>query len=303
MTAVLSKTETNTIGIGSTTPFTNFEGIPVSATNIGYVQIGDEIIGYQSVGSGVLNIASGTGNQRGVDNTVPIEHQIDTVVKKYEFGGVSMRRIQVPDTSTLGLSSPIDLDSYHVTFDRTANGKNRSADSATEPQLSFNSEAFVGGSNVRASENILYSALVPRYDVLTPTEVTGARTNVSASIRTVTGTSVGGNEVPFIDEGFQNVQLNTYNSLDTVQMVASKINETQYLQGLPNGKSFSTILNLSSNDENISPIIALSSGSETEFISNRLNNPIGEDRYSEDNTVIQLLMILMHQFMFQILYF
>ena len=285
LTAVLSKTETNTIGIGSTTPFTNFEGIPVSATNIGYVQIGDEIIGYQSVGSGVLNIASGTGNQRGVDNTVPIEHQIDTVVKKYEFGGVSMRRIQVPDTSTLGLSSPIDLDSYHVTFDRTANGKNRSADSATEPQLSFNSEAFVGGSNVRASENILYSALVPRYDVLTPTGVTGARTNVSASIRTVTGTSVGGNEVPFIDEGFQNVQLNTYNSLDTVQMVTSKINETQYLQGLPNGKSFSTILNLSSNDENISPIITLSSGSETEFISNRLNNPIGEDRYSEDNRV------------------
>ena len=285
LTAVLSKTETNTIGIGSTTPFTNFEGIPVSATNIGYVQIGDEIIGYQSVGSGVLNIASGTGNQRGVDNTVPIEHQIDAVVKKYEFGGVSMRRIQVPDTSTLGLSSPIDLDSYHVTFDRTANGKNRSADSATEPQLSFNSEAFVGGSNVRASENILYSALVPRYDVLTPTGVTGARTNVSASIRTVTGTSVGGNEVPFIDEGFQNVQLNTYNSLDTVQMVTSKINETQYLQGLPNGKSFSTILNLSSNDENISPIITLSSGSETEFISNRLNNPIGEDRYSEDNRV------------------
>ena len=285
LTAVLSKTETNTIGIGSTTPFTNFEGIPVSATNIGYVQIGDEIIGYQSVGSGVLNIASGTGNQRGVDNTVPIEHQIDAVVKKYEFGGVSMRRIQVPDTSTLELSSPIDLDSYHVTFDRTANGKNRSADSATEPQLSFNSEAFVGGSNVRASENILYSALVPRYDVLTPTGVTGARTNVSASIRTVTGTSVGGNEVPFIDEGFQNVQLNTYNSLDTVQMVTSKINETQYLQGLPNGKSFSTILNLSSNDENISPIITLSSGSETEFISNRLNNPIGEDRYSEDNRV------------------
>ena len=285
LTAVLSKTETNTIGIGSTTPFTNFEGIPVSATNIGYVQIGDEIIGYQSVGSGVLNIASGTGNQRGVDNTVPIEHQIDAVVKKYEFGGVSMRRIQVPDTSTLGLSSPIDLDSYHVTFDRTANGKNRSADSATEPQLSFNSEAFVGGSNVRASENILYSALVPRYDVLTPTGVTGARTNVSASIRTVTGTSVGGNEVPFIDEGFQNVQLNTYNSLDTVQMVTSKINETQYLQGLPNGKSFSTILNLSSNDENISPIITLSSGSETEFISNRLNNPIVEDRYSEDNRV------------------
>ena len=285
LTAVLSKTETNTIGIGSTTPFTNFEGIPVSATNIGYVQIGDEIIGYQSVGSGVLNIASGTGNQRGVDNTVPIEHQIDAVVKKYEFGGVSMRRIQVPDTSTLGLSSPIDLDSYHVTFDRTANGKNRSADSATEPQLSFNSEAFVGGSNVRASENILYSALIPRYDVLTPTGVTGARTNVSASIRTVTGTSVGGNESPFIDKGFQNVQLNTYNSLDTVQMVTSKINETQYLQGLPNGKSFSTILNLSSNDENISPIIRLSSGSETEFISNRLNNPIGEDRYSEDNRV------------------
>ena len=285
LTSVLTRSETNTIGVGSTTPFTNFEGIPVSATNIGYVQIGEEIIGYQSVGTGVLNIASGTGNQRGVDNTIPIQHQIGEVVKKYELGGVSIRRIEVPDTSSLNVSSPIDLDSYHITFDRSANGKDRSIDSATIPQLSFNSESFAGGTNVRASENILYGAIIPRYDVGTPTGVNGAKTNIEATIRTVSGSSVAGNEVSFIDNGFQNVQLNTYNSLNTVRMVTSKINENQYLQNIPNSKSFTTILNLTSNDENLSPVIRLSSGSETEFINHRINNPIGEDNYSQDNRV------------------
>ena len=95
-------------------------------------------------------------------------------------------------------------------------------------EMCIRDRAFVGGSNVRASENILYGALIPRYDILTPTGVNGAKTNIDASIRTVSGTSAAGNETSFIDDGFQTVQLNTYNSLDTVKIVTSKINETQY---------------------------------------------------------------------------
>ena len=100
---------------------------------------------------------------------------------------------------------------------------------------------------------------------------------------------MGGNEPSFIDNGFQPVQLNTYNALDTVRLVSSKVNENQYLGSLPSSKSFTTILNLSSNDENISPVIRLSSGSETEFISHRLNNPIGLDNYSTDGRVNSII--------------
>ena len=182
------------------------------------------------------------------------------------------------------------MDSYHVTFNRDAtHGKDRSTDVSGAPQLSFNSESFTGGSNVRASQNILYGALIPRYDVLTPSGVAGAVTGIDASIRTVSGTSVGGNEPSFVDNGFQPVQLNTYNALDTVRLVSSKVNENQYLGSLPSSKSFTTILNLSSNDENISPVIRLSSGSETEFISHRLNNPIGLDNYSTDGRVNSII--------------
>ena len=286
LTSRLTKTETSIISVGSTAQFVNFEGVEVSANNLGYVKIGDEILGYQSINEGSLQIASGAGNQRGVDNTVPIQHEIGTVIKKHEISGVSIRRLEVSDSSVLGVSDPIDLDSYHITFNRDGtNGKDRRDDAPGFPQLSFNSESFTGGSNLRASQNILYGALIPRYDILTPSGVEGAVTNVDATIRTTSGTSISGNEPSFNDDGFQSIQLNAYNSLETVKLVASKINENEYLQNLPNGKSFTTIINLSSNDENISPIIRLGSGSETEFINHRLNRPISLDAYDTDGRV------------------
>jgi len=279
----LSRTETNVISVASTSQFVNFEGLPVSADNIGYVKVGTEIIGYQSVGNGILNIGSGSNKQRGVDSTIVIDHNVNSIIKKHEIGGVSIRRLEV---ANLSLSNLIGLDHYHVTFDRSANGKDRSTDTSTSPQLSFNTESFVGGSNVKASQNILYGALVPRYDVLTPTGVNGATTGIEASIRTTTGTSVDGQESSFVDKGFQTVQLNSYNPLESVRLVASKVNENQYLAS---EKSFTTILNFTSNDENISPIVKLSSGSETEFINHRLNNPIGLENYDIDNRVNSII--------------
>ena len=41
----------------------------------------------------------------------------------------------------------------------------------------------------------------------------GATTGIEASIRSVSGTSASGNEISFIDEGFENVQINNINSL------------------------------------------------------------------------------------------
>ena len=289
LSANLDKTEISVISVASTSQFSNFEGIPVSATNIGYIKIGGEIIGYQSVGNGVLNIGSGTDEQRGVDGTIVIDHNLNSVVKKHEIAGVSIRRLETTDTTGLSVTAPVDLDNYHVTFDRSANGKDRSSDVSNAPQLSFNSERFVGGSNVKATQNILYSALVPRYDILTPTGVNGSTTGIQASIRSVSGTSVSGNEPSFVDEGFENVQINSINSFDKVKIVASKVNESQYLTNLPSNKSFTTVLNLTTNDENISPLIRLTSGSETEFISNRLNRPIDLENYDGDGRVNSLI--------------
>ena len=282
--AELSKTETSVISVASTSQFTTFEGLAVSGVNTGYVKIGSEIIGYESVGTGVLNIGN---SQRGVDGTIIIDHAVSSVIKKHEIAGVSIRRLETTDTTGLPITTPIDLDDYHVQFSRTTSmGKIRDGgNSDSSPELSFNKDAFLGGSNVQATQNILYSALVPRYDVLTPTGVNGAVTGIEASIRSVSGTSASGNEISFIDEGFENIQINSINTFDKVKLVASKLNENQYLTNLPSNKSFTTILNLTTTDENISPMVRLTSGSETEFISHRLNRPIGLDNYDTDGRV------------------
>ena len=68
-------------------------------------------------------------------------------------------------------------------------------------------------------------------------------------------------------------------------MVASKVNEDQYLTNLPRNKSFTTNLTLISNNENLSPIIYLNGGSSTEFISNRLNQPFNPDAYGSNKLI------------------
>ena len=291
----LGRTITGQISVASTIQFANFEGIPVNNTNIGYVKIGNEVIGYSAVTSGngdagTLTIAAGGREIEGLATN----HEVGSVVRKHELCGVSIRRLEVK-RNVLG-SPKATLDDYHISFERDGSdgqggvvGKDRSSDATGLPQLSFSKQSPVGGSNVRGTQNILYSALVPRYDVLTPVGIEGTVTSIEASIRTVSGTSVDGNEVSFQDQGFQNVQLNRYNSLDKVNLVASKINEDQYLTNIPSNKSFTTIMNFISNDENLSPIIRLSSGSETEFISHRLNRPIDLDNYDIDNRVDSIL--------------
>jgi hypothetical protein len=266
ITSSLTSTSTTiSVAIGDTSNFATFEGVSVSGSNPGYAKIGNEIIKYESIGSGFLGTIT-----RGIDSTISIDHGINSLMYKYELNGVSLRRINTThDISDLD----IGLDGYYLEIDRTANGVDRSGDGspAGMPQLQFTSEANLGGSKVLATENILYSSVVPTYDIITP----GSSTSVSAVIRSVSGTSVSGNETSFLDNGFEPVQLNALNTLKTVRLVCSKENETEYLNNLPRNKSFTTGITLSTTDSNISPIIFLDTAF-TEFISNRLNSPVSD---------------------------
>jgi hypothetical protein len=268
ITSSLTSTSTTiSVAIGDTSNFGTFEGVSVSATNPGYVKIGNEIIKYESIGSGFLGTIT-----RGIDSTISITHNANSLLYKYELNGVSLRRINTThDIDDLD----IGLDGYYLQIDRSANGTNvnRSADGSTAgmPQLQFTSESTLGGSKVLASENILYSSIVPTYDLITP----GSSTSVSAVIRSVSGTSVSGSETSFLDNGFEPVQLNALNTLRSVRLVCSKENETEYLNNLPRNKSFTTGITLSTTDSNLSPIIFLDTAF-TEFISSRLNSPVSD---------------------------
>ena len=253
------------VAVGDTANFGTFEGVSVgpSPNKSGYVKIGNEIIKYDGVGSGTL-----TGITRGIDSTLAIDHDTSTLVYKYELNGVSLRRInKTHDISDFD----IGMDGYYLEIDRTTDGN-----PAGTPQLQFTSEGTFGGSKVTATENILYSSIVPTYDLITP----GSSTSVSANIRSITGTSVDGIETSFLDNGFEPIQLNSLNTLKSIRVVCSKENETEYLSGLPRNKSFTTGITLSTKDPNLSPIIFLDTAF-TEFISSRLNSPISD--YSSDN--------------------
>jgi hypothetical protein len=274
LSATLASDETTTINVVDSTNFATYEGVPVSSSNKGLVKIGDELILYQGTGSGTLTIAN-----RGALGTKSIEHSINKSVEKYEIGGVSLSRISGITTSIV---EPIEIDRYHLKIDRT----NRSTDgdltvgSDSYPQLSFNDEKLVGGDKVSATQNFIFDTIIPSYNVLSP----GEETNVSARIRTITATSVDGTEVSFNDNGFERVQINQPNALNSVRMIASDVNEREYLTALPRNKSLTTAITFDSTDENkmLSPILYLDSAASILNI-NRVNKPITD--FTGDNRV------------------
>lgn len=272
----LTFSETNTISVADTSNFTTFEGQSINSYP-GYVKIGNEIIEYNGVGSGSLSISS-----RGVDGTIPTTYSVGHTIEKYELNGVSLRRINGITTS---VEEPIDLDSFYVKIDRgPSRGNDRRTDSGTIPQVSFNDFGVLGGEEVTSTQNIIYNAIVPTYDIITP----GSTTSVSASIRTVSGTSIDGTEGSFNDNGYEPIQLNTLNSFNNVRLVCSEVNADEYLFNLPRKKSITTAITFRSSDPNnaLSPVLDLNTAF-TEFYINRLNNPVSD--YPSDNRVNSVL--------------
>ena len=89
--------------------------------------------------------------------------------------------------------------------------------------------------------------MLHNFNVLTPGE-----TNLSTQVRTVSGTSAGGAEVSFEDQGYENVELNQPNSTSSTRIVCSEINELSKLTDLPKNRSFTLSMQLSTqNDRSI----------------------------------------------------
>jgi hypothetical protein len=188
---------------------------------------------------------------------------------KYEFNGISLRRINnvIHDISDTGIES----NSYYVEVDRSANGLDRSLD-GTYPQVSFANELIGGGSEIKASENILFNRINPRFNILSP----GRQTSISANVRTTTGTSIDGTETSFIlPNTLDIVTPNQENDLDSVRIVCSRVNELNQsaFTNVSGNRSFNSTLTLNTTNENLSPMIFLNN-STVEFISDNINRPV-----------------------------
>jgi len=257
------------VSVANTSIFATFEGI---STSRGYAKINNEVIYYNSIGSGTLGIGS-RGNDLLLSGTRT--HSIGDQIYKYELNGISLSRINtthtLPTDSTLKSARGIDI--YHLQIDRSDRGSG-------DTQMSFTDEKALGGSNVSISQNFQFNGIIPQYNVITP----GQNTTVSARVRTVSGTSAGGSEISFIDQGYESVELNQINYLNSTRLVCSEVNEEEYLTTLPKNKSLTVELNLSSVDPNLSPVV----DTQTAFVAlarNRVNNPIVS--YPDDARVNQ----------------
>lgn len=274
-------------GIG----FTQFEGKPVNSSNIGYLLVNNEIIGYTSVNGNILESSDslrGVDSDRNIEASSPSSHSSGSVVYKYELEGVSLRRIN--KTHNLALvnqeTHPTDINSYHIKIEMADSDYNSlGIGSDRSNNLFFKQTSQVGNAGINLTNNIQFEEITPVFGKLELSD-----TNISARIRTTTGTSISGNELSFEDSGYEDVVLNDRNYLNTPRLIASDINEFEFLDEFPNNRSLVFDLLLSSNDSLISPVINASSASAI-ITSNLINNPIGigdNEGYANDESVRSL---------------
>ena len=259
------------IAVGGTDlAFTRFAGI---ASDRGYALIDDEIVEY-IVGLDILSLET-----RGVGDSIAVGHDIGAKIQPYEINGMPLTLVNtVHDiTSNNTLKDASNIDNYFLELDR---GTGTRASGRT--QYSFSSDKAVG-SNVGVSQNHQFSNASAQFNVITP----GKGTSVGAQFRTVSGTSADGNEVSFLDQGFEPTILNETTFFPTPRMACSKTNEVERLTTLPDNKSLTLKVDMLSSDTNLSPVIDVKNAT---FIlgRNKINNPIGVDNYATDTRSKQL---------------
>ena len=269
----LAADTTGSISVDDSSAFGTFENVGVGTTNRGYLLIEDEIIEYTSVSGGVIggNIVRGTN---------PTTHPIGSPVYKYELNGVSLRRInKTHNLNDVTVADPITFDSYNIKLDMSSSassGIGRSVGTSF-PILYANQTKSTGGYNIRATQNMPFEIITPLIQNLT---VQG--TSLSAEVRTITGSSISGNEIPFTDVGFEPISINAPNYLDSTRIIASKVNEDNKLSNLPGNKSMNMRLTLGTVDSRVSPVLDTQRIS-TILTSNRVNSVI--ENYETDARV------------------
>jgi hypothetical protein len=273
----------NTIPLQSSAGFNIFEGVTVSPINPGYAIIGNEVIRYTAISGNTL-----TGVTRAVDGTQAIAYANNTFVYKYEFNGVSLRRInkihnfaEVDSTNTGKF--PIDLNSYFIKIDMSdTDFDGKSIGTNRENNLYFRQHVQGGQSGTVISNNIQYESITPNIASIIP-----AKTNISTKIRTFTGSSVGGNEKPFIDRGFEIIPLDTQTYFTEPKLICSSVNEERFITNSPGNRSLSFEMLFTTDDTRVSPVVDTINTSVA-LTSNLINNSngIGElATYSTDTLV------------------
>jgi len=275
LSIALETSNESSFTVDDATSFTNFENVGVGTTNRGYVKIGKELIEYNNVTGNVITISA-----RGDDK---VDYSVGTPVYKYELGGVSLKRINtthgLSTTTATATSGAITFDSYNIKLDMTGIGTindDRSNDVGF-PKLYLNQTKSCGGYQTKATQNMPFEIITPIVE-----NVTTTGTNISCEVRTTSAPSISGDEIPYLDEGFETIAIGEPNYLDTPRAIYSKINEDEKLDQLEGNKSLQMRLTLSTVDPKVSPVIDGQRVS-TILTNNRVNSVVSD--YTTDSRV------------------
>ena len=236
-------------------------GATIGNLNPGYMKIGDEIIQYSAISANGQVITVATSG-RGAFGTADVEHPSGTVVECYNLDGIPLTEINKVHTST---SCPW-IDTYMLHIDHVATNGIRG-----------------GGADVWASQNVQFECVTPTVSTMQLPE-----TEILARVNTTTGTSVGdGSTVvdqnSFINNGqYLDVVLNEENHFTSPQLICSKINEQNKLDG---NKSLKMAITLTTGKSTVSPCIDLDRLSLI-TTTNRINNwPGGPSPYGQQSQI------------------
>lgn len=222
-------------------------GLSLDVANPGYIKIGTEIIKYTAISSDgkIITIPSG-GRAAGSTNLQA--HSTDEAVECYNLDGIPLIEI---NTDHAGISNPT-LDTYQITTDSIAtNG------------------IVSGGDMVYATQNVSFECITPQI-----TQLKLPQTEITHRFNCVSGSSINNDgqtllETSFVNDGiYEEVIVNVPNIINNQKIICSKINEDTKLNG---SKSLIYEVNMTSDNENISPIVDLD---RTSLITttNRINN-------------------------------
>ena len=151
------------------------------------------------------------------------------------------------------------------------------SDDTGYPKLYVNQTKSAGGFGIKATQNMPFEIVTPIVQ-----NVTVKGTNITGELRTTTGISISGNEIPYLDNGFEPIVLNKPNYLDSTRLILSKINEDDKLTNVPGSKSLQMRVNMVTTDSRVSPVLD-GQRISTILTSNRVNKII--DNYAIDPRV------------------
>ena len=130
-----------------------------------------------------------------------------------------------------------------------------------------------------------------QYEIITPQiqNLTVPETNISATMRTISGTSLNdgsgtGTDLPFVVQEVEGISLNESNYLDSTRLISSKINSSTNtsIQNLPGERALNISLTLSTTNDALSPVIDTQRMSAI-LTTNRVDSLISD--YATDNRV------------------